>query len=895
MNRPSSSSRQGFAVLLITVASANVVAGSVSGSLRGVVRDQQGAVIAGATVEIACGDDHRRTVTVASGEFSLSSLPVATCTVTARSPLFKSESASVNVTGDTTALTLVLTARPYVVEVTVTPTRGVEQDTFDVPLSLSVVSRRQIDTRPYQLLPQVLREEPGILLQQTTSAQASPIIRGFTGQSNVYLVDGVRLNTAAWRGGPSQYLGWLDAGAADRIEIVRGPGSTQYGSDALGGTINVLTAQPGFSMQGIQVSGSVEGDAGLADGSRDGQADLQIRGAAAAFRVGMSTRRIDDLRTGQGLDSHSALTRFLGLPSTVLYSRLPGTSFEQQGGYVTGNILAGDQATLTTTYMHERQRGVDRYDRMMGGDGLYLSGFDPQTLDLGLLRYRRLSTAGFDDVSATFSVNRQGDGRFEQTRPTAVLDSQRQTTTAYGYQLEGRRHAGSHQQLSIGAEFYDETISASRRQFNPLTSISQAARPDIADRTGYTTFGAFVQDVADVVPGRLSLQGGLRFGRYLFTTTADPTLGVTPERVAMQAVTFQTGAVVRLLDQLNLTLAANRGFRAANAADLGSIGLSGGGGFEIAPSAAAALGGLVGSTGTSTAVSTGQSIPQLGPEVLYSFESGLKFRSNRLSASVTAFDLEYLNTIQRRSIVFASDVVGTTISGYQVVRQDAAGLAYIAQDVRPIGTRVNLDHARMLGVEAEIGVRAGRGWTTRAYFSMTDGHLLSTGEYLRRMPPPLGGGSVRWSTANDRRWVEGVVSVAAAQTRFNSGDVSDARIGALRTRTSIASFFNGTAADLGLVQGGVLLATGETLTQVQNRVLGSATSAPLFTSQPGFIVFGLRAGWRLSSALDMTVIGENLTDRNYRPYGSGLDAAGRSVQVRLRYRFCGMGCQGTPQ
>ena len=64
-----------------------------------------------------------------------------------------------------------------------------------VPEAMSITTRRDIDSRPYTLLPQVLREEPGILLQQTTSAQVSPIIRGFTGQSNIYLLDGVRLNT----------------------------------------------------------------------------------------------------------------------------------------------------------------------------------------------------------------------------------------------------------------------------------------------------------------------------------------------------------------------------------------------------------------------------------------------------------------------------------------------------------------------------------------------------------------------------------------------------------------------------------------------------------------------------------------------------------------------------
>jgi outer membrane receptor protein involved in Fe transport len=166
---------------------------------------------------------------------------------------------------------------------------------------------------------------------------------------------------------------------------------------------------------------------------------------------------------------------------------------------------------------------------------------------------------------------------------------------------------------------------------------------------------------------------------------------------------------------------------------------------------------------------------------------------------------------------------------------------------------------------------------------MANGHLLPAGEFIRRMPPPMGGARLRWM--GGRTWVEGVASMAVRQTRLNSADLGDARVGALRTRASIANFFTGTAADLGLVRNGVLVQTGETLAEVQTRVLGGAASAPLYQSQPGYVVVGLRGGMRLTPQLDLTVIGENLGDVNYRLYGSGLDAPGFNVQVRTRYRF----------
>jgi outer membrane receptor protein involved in Fe transport len=335
---------------------------------------------------------------------------------------------------------------------------------------------------------------------------------------------------------------------------------------------------------------------------------------------------------------------------------------------------------------------------------------------------------------------------------------------------------------------------------------------------------------------------------------------------------------------VHLTFAASRGFRAANAADFGTIGLTGGGGFEIAPVTAAELGGLVGSSAATGAVSTGRPVPALGPEVTYAYEPGVKFRSERLSAWLVGFHIDYVNTIQRRAIVFPAGLAGSTISGFTVERQDTTGLGYIAQDQRPIGTRVNVDRARMRGFEAEATYRLSRRLRARAFYSLSDGRL-STGEYMRRMPPPLGGVSLRWGSSDDTRWVEGVISFAGEQNRLNAGDLTDARIGGSRTRAAVAGYFSGTATDLRLVSNGVLIATGETLGEVQNRVLGTAASAPLFDRHPGFAIVGVRGGWHLTPAVALTLVGDNLTDRNYRLYGSGVDAAGANVQLRLRYRF----------
>jgi outer membrane receptor protein involved in Fe transport len=869
----------GVTGFVLTLAVAAAGQAGASGTVQGVIKDTLGAVIPRSVVTIVCGTERRQVTTSASGEFAERGLPGTRCSVAAAADAFETRTVSVDATAGR-AVTIVLPVRRYSEEVVVTSSRVGAERALDAPEATSVISRHDLDTRSYTLFTQALREETGILVQQTSSAQTSPIIRGFTGQSNVYLLDGVRFNVASWRSGPSQYTAWLDAGPVESIEVVRGAGSVQYGSDALGGTIQYLTDSGSAARRG-PIGANLEFSAASASRSTYGSGDIAFGVRSASIRIGGSGSNIEDLRAGGGLDSHNAVTRFLGLPSTILGNRQLATGYKQSGAYGVVDTGAGRGATLHALYMRQNQYDATRYDRIMGGEGLYSSGFDPQQLDFAAIRYGKSEVGWFDTASGTFSVNRQGDGRYEQARPTARVDAQTSATTSFGYQGQVHRAFSGRHDLVIGAEAYDESITAERRLIDP-GNIVTAARPDIPAGTTYTSVGAFAQQTADL-SSRVTVRGGVRVSSYRFATEADALLGVTEEHVTMNAATFQTSAVVKVTEGINVTGNVTRGFRAANMADFGSVGLTGGGGFEISPTQARELNSLVGTTGATGAVSTGEEAGGLKPEVVYQYDLGVKGRAGRVSGSITGFDLELYDFIQRRALVFDASIVGTTISGFTVVRQDATGLAYIAQDARPIATRVNTDRGRIKGFDAEGEVRVTPAWTASAYFSMANGRTLPSGDYSRRMNPPMGGAKLRWM--GTRLWAEGVLTFAAEQTRFNAGDVTDARIGANRTRAQIATFFNGTATDRGLVQNGILRETGETLAQVQTRVLGTASGAPLFTSQAGFAVISLRGGLQLTPGVDLTLIAENVGDVNYRLYGSGLDAPGFNLQFRTRIRF----------
>ena len=109
------------------------------------------------------------------------------------------------------------------------------------------VSRSDIERRQPRSAPDALRYETGVFVQQSAHGQGSAFIRGMTGQQTLLLFDGIRVNNSTYRQGPNQYAFTIDSRTIGSIEVLRGGGSTRYGSDALGGVIAAYPLDPLWS------------------------------------------------------------------------------------------------------------------------------------------------------------------------------------------------------------------------------------------------------------------------------------------------------------------------------------------------------------------------------------------------------------------------------------------------------------------------------------------------------------------------------------------------------------------------------------------------------------------------------------------------------------------------
>ncbi len=167
-------------------------------------------------------------------------------------------------------------------EVTVTAAPGYAQDAARAVQPVSVISREDIDRRVSRFVAEAVQEEPGVHLQNTSPTMSGVFVRGLTGNKVNVFVDGVRYSNGAQRGGVNTFLNLIDPSVVDGIEIVHGPNSAEYGSDALGGTIQFLTRTPALAASGTRVGGEV---------ALGGQTGHQGGGGNAALSFGTTHLR----------------------------------------------------------------------------------------------------------------------------------------------------------------------------------------------------------------------------------------------------------------------------------------------------------------------------------------------------------------------------------------------------------------------------------------------------------------------------------------------------------------------------------------------------------------------------------------------------------------------------
>jgi len=288
------------AILIALILVGSIQAQTASAAISGYIKDPQGANVPGAIVRLYGRDRSFSLVTVtdSGGAYSFKNLAPGEYLVEAEASGFALAPAQlVNVKREKTTthdVTLELSGLRSAVVITASDT---PQTVDEVSKALTVVADQEIDERDEIAIPEALRVVPGLRVQQLGGPGSFTSIktRGLPSEDTAVLIDGIRFrDAAATQGDASGFLEDLIVTDVSRVEVLRGSGSSLYGSNAVGGVVNVVTNEGGGPLHG-----SVLGEGGglglfrtraqLAGGTRNNR--IVYSGGFSFFNV---TRGVDD-------------------------------------------------------------------------------------------------------------------------------------------------------------------------------------------------------------------------------------------------------------------------------------------------------------------------------------------------------------------------------------------------------------------------------------------------------------------------------------------------------------------------------------------------------------------------------------------------------------------------
>jgi len=907
--------------LSFTLMAVSILAQSSLGKLVGSVKDAAGAAVVGVDVSLVHPQQAliASTVTDSSGNFTLDHLTPGNYEIKVQRQGFESYRTAVQIaSGGTRELRIILDINQITGEVTVTAEVGQVYSSRSVDTQVNIIREDQVIERATEVVAQVVDEEVGANLQRTSPSLSAVFVRGLTGRNVAVFVDGVRYTTSAQRGGVGTFFSLIEPSSLDTVEILRGPNSSQYGSDVHGGVVNFISQSPRYGSDQGEFHGNVNVFYTSPSNGAGGNGLITYGTKNYGLLLNVNGRRISTLRPADGLDYHAAVTRFLGLPSNVFGDRLPDTGFTQYGGLMRASFSLNESTQLLFSYARNQQDNGKRYDQLLGGDGNNIADLRNLMTDTFYARLVRQNLWIFDNGSFTFSYNGQREERINQGgngNPVGTITNQHERTNVFGFNFYLDKQIGERNSFLFGSDVYHDKINTPAFTYDPVTRTTVNSRPRVPNGATYLQYGFFAQNSFTAIPDRLRINAAVRYSVASYNSRAansDPGPNGLPlfpdDSARFGAFSGRIGAVVHLGGGFDFAGKYTRGYRAPNTTDLSLLGLVGTG-FEVDAATAAARGGFIGTTALNDAVSTGIPVARLGPEYSDSFDLSLRYSSKRFSAEATGFTNKLSEVYFDQALVLPPGAVGSFLGSDRIVAQNANGLVFVAAaPTSPVLVRVNFDDARFNGVEINARARFNDQFNTEGNFTYIRAYSLFNG-----LPPNVEGGvppatafaSFRYQP-KPRIYVEAYSTMTGRQNRLSSLDLGDRRTGAARSRAIIQNFFRRGACVRGLTTpgatgcgsaGGILISTGESLAQVQNRLLpigatingvtvvNNDTAVPMFPYLAGYGLVGVRGAIKFGETSEVFVDFENIFDKSYRGISWGIDGGGRGVTVRYRYWF----------
>lgn len=688
----------------------------------------------------------------------------------------------------------------------------------DIPQQvLSVTSDDILFSNP-QTAADLLKSTGQVYIQKSQLGGGSPNIRGFSTNRLLIAVDGVRFNTAIFRSGNVQNVISIDPFSVERTEVIFGPGSVVYGSDAVGGVMNFYTKKPKFSfVEGTSVSGTAAARYATASEEKTGHFDFNIGTKEWAFLTSVSYSDFGDLRMGSNgpndyLRPEYATT--INGEDVVIANDNPlvqvETGYHQINTMQKVRYMPSEKWDFNLGLFYTTTGDYPRYDRLIRKkDGNLRSAewyYGPQEWISGNLQAKNTAYAGgvYDESLITVAYQRFKESRHDRDFGETTLFETEENVSAYSAAWDFEKDL-SKGNVNYGVEYVYNKVRSEGKQTDITngTSTPDASRyPDGSTWQSMAAYSSLQWNFTE----KVSAQGGLRYTHVLVDATFDDTYYDFPfseANINTGALTGSLGLAWNPNKTLGLRTNFGTAFRAPNIDDVGKV-------FDSEPG--------------SVVVPN----PDLKPEYATTGEVGATLNFDGVvKIDIATYVTHLKDALVRRDF----ELNGETEIEYQ-------------GELSTIQAIQNAAKAKVYGFEAGLEINFCEQLQLTSQYNITDGFEEDdTGEQypLRSAAPQYGNSHVIFKT--NKLKLDAFIEYNG---QFDYQDLAPSQ-------------------------------------QANDYLYAKDSNGDPYAPKWHTLNFG--AQYSITEALQLNAVLENITDQRYRPYSSGLAAAGRNLIVSANYKF----------
>jgi len=492
---------------------------------------------------------------------------------------------------------------------------------INTPEAIRLLSAGSVQEFQLRTSPEALLITPGVFVQKTNHGGGSPFLRGLTGNQTLLLIDGIRLSNSIMRYGPNQYFNTIDVFSIGKMEILRGSGSVQYGSDALGGTIQAFSHEL-MNTEQSEWTGNVITRIASQNIEKSLHSGIKYSNKNAVVRAGITLRNFGDIVGGDTTGKQD--------PS----------GYSEQDFDFKGKIILSPRTSVTMAYQNVYQKDIPIYHKIELED-YAVNKTDPQKRQLAYIRLNQKLEAGIlRSAIFTASYQQTKEGRESRKNGSDILRNEYDKVRSFGFSAEAIVSGKDFWSGNIGVEVYNDLVNSNRTDTDLLTENSTEKRGLYPDGSTMTSLAAFTVHSFDIL--KWNITAGARFNSFTINVE-DEVLG--PVKLTPSAIVGNLAFLRKLDTKSNLFVSFSTGFRTPNIDDLGTLGI----------------------------VDFRYEVPNydLKPESSFQYQAGYKYLGEKLRGELFIYRNELYNLITR---VREGDQM---IDGYPVYQKENSERAYI--------------------------------------------------------------------------------------------------------------------------------------------------------------------------------------------------------------------------